>query len=215
MKISIINQEYEVNPEDIEAVQNLVRFFIPEPIKELVGMLTDSIKGWRAQNMVKVLMGTKKLIDESGLSTSELSGKFFVQAIEKASVEDNDSLQIKWATLIANASTGKITQDTKFISILSELNENEVKILDVLHREFLNDSTSGLIFSAEKISTVFGINISDVRVMIDNFYRLNICQPPASSGVSIGGQQLMLRTNNTFTFTDLGKAFVWACTKQF
>jgi len=213
MKVSIPNQEYEVNPEDVTAVQNLINFLVPEQVKQLAGMLTDTIKGWRAENMVKVMVKTKKLIRDSGLSENELNGKFFVQAIEKASVEDDELIQDKWAIMLANAHLGKIEQDVKYINILSELSLNEVKLLDLLYS--LELKTPDLAFSTEKVAQNFGLNIQTVKVMIDNLYRLNICQPPAASGISIGPEKMMLRTNNSFTFTDLGKEFLLNCTRKF
>jgi hypothetical protein len=209
--MSLPNQEVEVNPDDLSAVQKLVSFLIPESVKQLAGMLADTVKGWRARNMVNVILKTKDHIEASGLTQTELSGKFIVKAIEAASDEDNDSLQNRWALLLSNAATGKITQDIKFITILSELNDLEVRFLDSIYSELLN--FSGLdecIFSTEKASQNFNIKLEDAKIMVDNFYRLNICRPPSTSGMKVSGFNTGLQTNLAFCFTDLGISFLKA-----
>lgn len=209
MKVSLTKQEVEINPEDLAAVQNLVSFLIPEQIKQLAGMLTDTIKGWRALNMINVLVKTKQYIQASGLTQHELSGKFIVKAIEAASVEDNSSLQDKWALLLSNAATGRITQDIKFITLLSELNDQEVKFLDSIYNKLLGFTGPGeCIFSTESAAKNLRISLEEAKIMVDNFYRLNICRPLSASGMKFGEFHTGLQTNLAFCFTDLGILFL-------
>jgi len=95
MKISIPKQEYEIAPEDLNAVEKFLSSIIPGFIKEFSGALQDSVKGWRARNMVNILVKTKEKVEVSGLTLQELSGKFMVQALEKGSVENDKTLQDK------------------------------------------------------------------------------------------------------------------------
>ena len=78
-------------------------------------------------------MKTKELIESFGLIQQELSGKFFVQALDKVSIEDEESLQDKWATLLSNASTGQARADIKYVNILSDLEADEVRFLTTLY----------------------------------------------------------------------------------
>lgn len=212
MKISVPKQEFEVNPEDLTAVEQFLSKIAPGFVKEFGGVLSDSVKGWRARNMIKILTRTKVLIEQSGLSQQELSGKFFVQAIEKASVEDDDTLQEKWAQLLSSAVSGKVQQDVKYISILSELSSIEVKLLDAISKGQVQSTprVPEFIYSAEKVTEYLKISSVATKIMIDNFYRLNICHAPAMDGITVGSQKALVRTNETFTFTDLGRAFLSA-----
>ncbi len=221
MKVSVPKQEFEVTPEDLNATQEFLASIVPGFVKEFGGLLQDSVKGWRARNMIQIISKTKQLIENSGLSQNELAGKFFVQAIEKASVEDSEALQAKWANLLANAATGKVTNDVKYISILSELNSNEVKLLDALAsstvkgqivtvEEIYGTHIREHVFSTQKSADFLGISLLDAQVMTDNFYRLSICQPPAMDGIKVGNSSALTRTNELFTFTDLGRAFLHA-----
>lgn len=221
MKISIPKQEYEINSDDLNSIQEFIESIVPNFVKEFGGVLQDAVKGWRARNMIKIMVETKSLIEKSGLTPQELSGKFFVQAIEKASIEDDESLQSKWASLIANASLGKVNSDIKYVSILSELNSNEVKLLEAISIELLKGQTvvveeihgthmKELVFSAQKSADFLNLSLLETQVIVDNFYRLNICQPPAMDGFSVDNKNALLRTNEFFTFTDLGRAFLTA-----
>ena len=212
MKISIPKQEYEIAPEDLNAVEKFLSSIIPGFIKEFSGALQDSVKGWRARNMVNILVKTKEKVEVSGLTLQELSGKFMVQALEKGSVENDKTLQDKWATLLANTSTGKNRASIKYINMLSELDVNEVRLLDILYTELLqNEEDNEYVFSTEKAAKAFGVKVPEIKLMVDNFYRMNICQSPAMTSISAGGgAHPILKTNNLFTFTDLGKDFLAA-----
>ncbi len=50
--------------------------------------------------------------------------------------------------------------------------------------------------------------------MVDNFYRLGICESPAMTSISTGSKDThpSIKTNNIFVFTDLGLAFLFAVT---
>lgn len=220
MKISVPKQEFEINPEDLDSVQKFLVSVIPGFVKEFGGVVNDSVNGWRVRNIIQIISKTKDLIDKSGLTHQELSGKFIVHAIEKASVEDDETLQEKWAILLTNVSTG-IEPDVKYISILSELSTKEARLLEALSESVVRgrvvvvEEVHGThiretLFSTQKSAEYLNISLLEAQIMIDNFYRLNICQPPAMESISAGGTSPSLRTNETFTFTDLDRAFLKA-----
>ena len=96
--------------------------------------------------------------------------------------------------------------------MLSELDVNEVRLLDILYTELLqNEKDNEYVFSTEKAAEAFGVEVPGIKLMVDNFYRMNICQSPAMTSISAGGgAHPILKTNNLFTFTDLGKDFLAA-----
>ena len=221
MKVSIPNQEGEITPEDLNAMQDFVKSLVPGFVAEFGGLLQDGVKSWRAKNMIRTLVRMKVLIAESGLTQQELTGKFFVQTMDKASIEDELYLQNKWATLLANAATGKIQNDVKYASILSELNSNEVKFLDALTTKGIKSEAVNVedvygshireyVFSTEVAASFLNIPVEEAQIMIDNFYRLNICQLPPLLSITTGDGSPTIRTNLRFTLTDLGQAFLSA-----
>ena len=54
-------------------------------------------------------------------------------------------------------------------------------------------------FSKQKVIEMFHLSDEKADLIIENLYRLNLCQPPAShGGVAIGNYPIMLRTNDFF-----------------
>ena len=104
----------------------------------------------------------------------------------------------------------------KYVSILSELSGDEVKLLDAMYSELLiREQGKEYVFSSEKAcQSVYGHShhLSKVRIMVSNFYRLGICEAPAMEGISVGpgNDHPILKTTNLFTFTELGKDFLRA-----
>lgn len=221
MKISIPKQEGEITPEDMNALQDFVQSLVPSFVTEFGGLLQDGVKSWRAKNMIRTLVRMKELVAKSGLAQQELTGKFFIQTIDKAGIEDESYLQNKWAALLANAATGKIQNDVKYVSILSELNSKEVKLLDALTINGIKSEAVNVedvygshireyVFSTEVAANFLNIPVEEAQIMVDNFYRLNICQLPPLLSITTGDGSPTIRTNLRFTLTDLGQTFLCA-----
>jgi len=51
--------------------------------------------------------------------------------------------------------------------------------------------------------------------MVDHFYSLGICQAPAMRTITAGGGlHPLIKTNMSFSFTDLGRDFLEAVTRR-
>lgn len=105
---------------------------------ELGSLFGDSIRFKRFKNQVKLVGKIKKIVEENNLSLKQINLKTLVPFIEYSSLEDEESLQDKWANLITNiASTEEDGLGSKLINTLNNLNSFETKILDNLYCEFL------------------------------------------------------------------------------
>src|SRR3989344_9050566 len=129
--------ELEVNKEDLQAVDSFFKGIVPTAIKELSGILSDSVKFWRWKNQVNIVKKAQLFIDESGLSKSQIPMNIAIPLLEKGSLEEDTNMQDKWASLLANATTGNISVTPKYISILSELSPIEASLLDKVYDETL------------------------------------------------------------------------------
>ena len=131
-------------------------------------------------------------------------------------MEEEKIIQEKWSNLLANAITGQNEINPNYTEILKELSSLEVTILDKLFdatsQETDYKKRKSMQFSKEKIIEIFKISDEKSDLVIENLYRLNLCQPPAShGGVAIGKYPIMIRTNDFFEFTTFGYYFVKAC----
>ncbi|MDD2516235.1 MAG: Abi-alpha family protein [Candidatus Gracilibacteria bacterium] len=212
MKVKTPGTEIEIGGEDYNALAKFVNFIIPGYVDE-VGIKQDNAKFKRFENANKLFIRAKKITEGVSEELQEPPLKISMPLIENASLESEDELQEKWANLLANSLTNKKDIKPAFIEILKELSSIEVKILDKIYEEAKN--TGGILtniqFSSEKIAQIFLISIDEVRVIIDNLYRLRLAEAPGVQGIQMGGFFPVGKTNDIFQITFLGIKFIEAC----
>lgn len=157
----------------------------------------------------------KEKIELSGLQKKQIPLKVLIPILEHCSLEEDSDLQDKWANMLANAIGGTKEISTNFVAILSELSSVEVGLLDRLHNEASKitdyDKRKDLQFGRGNICQILGIEVRAADLIIENLFRLGLCQPPAGSGISFGNYKFTLRTTEIFEMTSLGYEFVSVC----
>lgn len=100
------NKEFNIKSSTIEKGPELAKDFLGRlinPTAEEVGLLiSDNIKYFRFKNQVRILLKTKDYVEKKNIKIKEIPIKILVPLLENASLEDNDSLQNKWANLLVN-----------------------------------------------------------------------------------------------------------------
>lgn len=120
---------------------------LADPLKEFLGalfgesigensqILRDKTQFRRWENAIKMADKANKIRLEKGLKMDEIRPvplKIFVPILEEGSLEEDENLQDKWASLLAAAIGGEIIHP-KFPKILSELSPAEANILDLIY----------------------------------------------------------------------------------
>lgn len=191
-----------------------------ESLVEGGGLLADQIKFWKFKNQVRITLKAKKFLEDEGLDPQKVLPSTLIPLLEKGSLESDEKIQDKWAALLANAAkeSGKDRVRPGFVQILSELSPQEVLLLDKMHEEVIakGQSFKNYTFHAKSVAEIFGTPMDQVEVMVDNFYRLQLCEPPHSEGagmVSEDGDKVgfQMSTKEHFRFTALGNMFVNVC----
>jgi len=210
LDIAGLKAKLEVESKELDG---FIKAIVPDPIVQLGGILTDHVVFWRWKNQVKIAKKAKKFLDDNGITPQQIPLKIFIPLLEQGALEEDDNIQTKWASLLANAASGNRKVLPNYIEILSGLSAVEVSILDTLHKAILGntDKKQQMVFSREKIGTSFGLNDEDTRLIVENLIRLGICRPPLSQGISFGGMPIALQTTDAFEVTYFGLAFIEAC----
>ena len=212
-KISLTDQSAE-----IEASQNEVAEFFDKVIPNFVieggGILTDTIRFWRWKNQVNIIKKVKQIVDDSKLEKKQIPLKILLPIMENSSLEEEEIIQNKWANILANAITASRDIKPNYVEILKELSVIEVVILDKLfdesNKESDYDKRRQMQFSKQAISKNFNLSSEQADLIIENLYRLNLCQAPAGHGIAVGPHKFALRTTEVFEFTTFGYHFVRA-----
>jgi hypothetical protein len=211
---SLVDQKAE-----IEATQKEVSDFfggiVPNFVKEGGGILTDTVRFWRWKNQVNIIQKAKEKVEKSGLNKKQVPLKILLPLIENSALEEEDLIQEKWANILANAITAEKDIKPNYAEILKELSSLEIIILDKLFDESNKEQDykkrRQLQFSKKKISEIFKLSSEQADLIIENLYRLNLCQAPAGHGVVVGEYKFALRTTEVFEFTTFGYHFVQSC----
>jgi len=210
-KYSLTDQNTEIEA-DLKEVSDFFGGIVPDFVKEGGGILTDTVRFWRWKNQVNIIKKAKEKVENSGLGKKQVPLKILLPIIENSALEEEDLIQEKWANILANAITAKKDIKPNYAEILKELSSLEIIILDKLFNESNEEKDyqkrKQLQFSKQKISEEFSLSNEQADLIIENLYRLNLCQAPAGNGISVGEYKFALRTTEIFEFTTLGYYFV-------
>lgn len=119
--------------EGLSTLVTLAAKFLGPPAEELGGMLGDQLASWRYANAVRILESAEARLEKSDTSRHQIDPKFFFPFIERASLEDNETLSELWVGLLTSAAT-KDVERAGYTRILSDLEVLDAKILDRLCR---------------------------------------------------------------------------------
>ena len=106
--------------------------------KEIGELMADKIRFRRMKNQIEIFKKTIALLEENNLEAKELNLKTLVPLIEFSSLEEDEGLQDKWATLIASiASSPETGLEPKLVKTLSNLSAIDAKVLDFIYDCFI------------------------------------------------------------------------------
>jgi hypothetical protein len=202
--------------EAIKAGRDLLSL-ISDPLRELAGIATDTLKVTRFKRQLRLTDQVKLLLREHGLNAPlrVLPPNFVIPLVEFASLEEDDDLQDIWALMLVNAAdaSSRAERRTAFVSMLKDMTAFDVMILAKIAK--IAPSTSdGAVYTLNfpdsddqadsgRRPAVLG---NEVAVSLGNLARLGCINPNAS----YGGRLLYSHV----TLTELGAAFVTACTSR-
>lgn len=207
----------EVAKAGLEKAKEFAGKLVTPAIEEAGGILQDTVKYWRVKNQVKILLKAKKYFEKKGLDPQHVPLKVLVPLLENGSLEDDESIQDKWAALLANAADPDTSDSVSptFPQILKELSPKEVALLDKIYDEIVSrpdDERFTIQFEKQKIVVHFRMPSEDFDVIVDNLSRLGLCQPPTTGGgMTFREYSVVIRTYDFFCITPLGYKFVKAC----
>lgn len=213
-KVSLIKQEAEIDATKDE-VESFFNGIVPDFVRQGGGILSDNVRFWRFKNKIDIIKKTQKVIEDSGLQKEQVPLKILIPLIESSSLEEDETMQQRWANLLANAATGFIGIKANYVEILKELSPLEASILDKIYQDAYTESDDEkrktCQFDKETVCKIFSLSSEEGDLIIHNLYRLGLCQSPGSTGIMYGNERVALQTTNMFELTSLGFHFIRSC----
>src|ERR1022692_379693 len=119
---------------------NLLERLFGGAVDQIGGEWEDRLKARRFLRRAKVYTKLKQQLDDSGIDPQEIPEKIWVPALQAVSLEDDETLQDKWASLLANAASpgGSTPVTVQFPKILANLSARDATFLDLYFDFSLN-----------------------------------------------------------------------------
>lgn len=115
----------------IDIAKGFIEKLIYPPVEEMGLLLKDGIAKWRFQNQIKTLIKAKNLCEKHKIVPQIISPKLLCPLLDYASLEDNEKLQDKWATLLANmVDSSQNVENHVFPYLLSQVSIQEFENLE-------------------------------------------------------------------------------------
>jgi Abortive infection alpha len=179
-----------------------------------IGLIADKLAFYRLQKAVELQHKVETKLAAKGIRNRKfVPVSFGLPILEKASVEEDESLHDKWANLLSNAMDpsyqGAITRN--FVSILADMEPIDGRLLDVIVQTY--DGTpdkNNLLFDLSKVQQALSISAIDCENAVRNLFRLGVLKPGVvvTSGINLGGYApTVYRDTELFGLTQLGLAF--------
>ncbi|HEY5374834.1 MAG TPA: Abi-alpha family protein [Polyangiaceae bacterium] len=178
-----------------------------EPARAYAEAITSGIHYRFYPRVVKQAMAAAKKIEQAALprrAYSEIPDKLLKAILEGGSLEEDESMQARWANLLANALTSD-SADVRiaFPKIMSELEPSEARLLDRL----ANNKGDPRIPHTWAI-TELGVSEAD----LENVERLELIRYELTTALTYGDiTDLSGASREGFSLTSFGRAFVEAC----
>jgi hypothetical protein len=172
----------------IEKAKNLFERLLGPAADEAGAILRDSLRVYRLKNLIRVLEKTQVILDAASQRPNPIPLRLLMPAIERASLEDNETLASLWAALLANASSGRTAVHPSFPTILAEIAPDEARLLVCISKE---EGRKWRQFRTA-MAAEFKLSEEAVNEMYGNLQRLELCAISSDDSDPDGGGKIVL-----------------------
>jgi len=118
-----------------EKAEGFLKEILGPPAKEMGELWKDKVSARRFRNLIKIVAHAKEQLEEAGVSPKEVPLKIIHPLLESASLEEDQELQERWASLLANSadSDSQVNVLPRYITTLRELSSLEARLLNDMY----------------------------------------------------------------------------------
>ena len=200
-----------------KAFKFLEKIIIP-PCEELGLLLQDQVRLWRFKNQVRILNKAEEYLKKKNIKPQKVPFKFIAPLLEYSSFEEEETMQERWAALLARAADPKYIHKNNLycLEILKQISPTEAKVLDAMF-EFHPLEYLRSIDYKERDKVIMernNLDFPDYQVLLSNLLRLGLIEEDSNSK---SAHRLMTNAPRFHTIksktelTDIGYLFVRQC----
>jgi hypothetical protein len=201
--------EIESAKKSLDTIMDFVRRIGGPAADEFGIFLGNNFRAWRLTNAYKIFEKTKRKLAEAGLPPNALPPRLFLPLMDAASVEDDESLQEMWASLLTTAMLSPDAVPPSFVETLKQMTPEEAVCIDKVYGDRTNPNNPHRM----PLNTQLGVGMfrdsaGTLRsVFIETYERLGIiCR---EYGLTREGGKT--EVGSLLRFTKYGRAFLEAC----
>lgn len=200
-------------------VGGFIARYVASPLDEGAGILHDWLKHVRWERQLRLIQRADQFLRQAGLEAPSRAVplKIAVPLLQAATLEDDDSLQDRFAALLVNAANeaSGVEVHRSFVEILSQITPLEARILDVIYALPFEESRHAGVVTGDLPDSARVVAEREnptqqppdvIALALGNLVRVGCVRGPDTWG---GGE-----TFSAVNPTILGREFVRACTAR-
>jgi hypothetical protein len=123
----------------IDIAKSFVDKLILPSIEETGLLLKDHVTMWKFKNQVRMINKAKVFCEKNNVPLKTISLKLLCPLLDYSSLEEDETLQDKWAILLANmVDSRQNIENHVFPYILSQISKDELNLLEKVYEEKTN-----------------------------------------------------------------------------
>jgi hypothetical protein len=143
----------------VKPVADLINKLFGGAAEQMGGMWTDELAARRKVRQIALYLKVKKAIGGAGFEPQQIPDRIWLPILREASLEDDETLQTKWANLLANAADPEQRNAVlpSFSSIMADLNSVQAKFLEALYKKTLESEGRypAALFSEDQLADLY------------------------------------------------------------
>ena len=185
-----------------EKVGSFLGTVLGDAFKEVGASIHDWAKFYRYKNLLKINDKVIQLHKERGIQGKSvpIQPSIGIPLIQAASLSEDENLQQKWATLIANATDPNYKDKIRksYIDILSSLDPSDALVLDWMAAQGWNNELGEI--TIKIITENLNLSETDAKISSSNLNRLGLIDfgvptTVGSIGISASGNETRFKLN--------------------
>lgn len=163
-----------------EAAKNLLQSVVAPPLEEVGLLLADKVRLYRFKNQVQILAKTEDYLKRKKMSTRKVSLKVLAPLLDECSLEEDESLQERWAALLGNTvAEGSRLDTTLYSHILSQLTKSDADLFQLIYEHSTKVAKAPQAIITIKQPTTMRLaglpkTFPDLDLHVDNLIRLRL-----------------------------------------
>lgn len=196
--------------EATKGAENFLGAVLGEPLKAIGGLITDQINSRRQSNLIVIVKNAATKLKDAGVNPKSVPLKIIHPLLEYCSLEEDPSMQERWANLLANAADPSvtITMSPAYADILRQLTSEEAQLLDLILKELQRKA-----LAAKPTEVIRFVTYEELKTLHDTIVTNDVSFKVAQSNL-FRNELIVQADKGDVELTELGFQFISACNRS-